>query len=167
MVISLLPALVTANVTIIIICQVGLLPATRNSPLTELLITITHNSHVSPMCSSCVPLWPRLSSLTSEGTHPLCKCLLVMWKLHLFLFFTSVLIGWKDWRWWNLSNLKSYLPLHVIYIFSSLIGSIHNIPTHAKHVLEQLLELAPPRPMTGGRRHAATSFVSGSCLCCS
>ena len=95
MVISLLPAPVTANVTVIIICWVGLLPAARNSPLIELLVTVTHNSLVSPMYSSCVPLWPRLSSLTSEDVHPLTKRLLIMRILHLFIILTTVLIGWK------------------------------------------------------------------------
>ena len=151
MIVSLLPAPVTA----IIIYRVGLLPAARNSPLTGLLVTVTHNSPVGPVCSSCVPLWPRLSSLTSKDVHPLTKHLLIMRILHLFIILTTVLIRWKHWWRWNLSNLKSQLPLHVIDVLPSLISGIHNILTHVKYVLEQLLELAPPRSMVGRGRPAA------------
>ena len=89
MIVSLLPAPVTA----IIIYRVGLLPAARNSPLTGLLVTVTHNSPVGPVCSSCVPLWPGLSSLMSKDVHPLTKRLLIIRILHLFIILTTALIG--------------------------------------------------------------------------
>ena len=111
------------------------------------------------MCSSDVPLWPGLSSLTSEDVHPLTKHLLIMRILYLFIILTTILIRWKHWRRWNLSNLKSQLPLHVIDVLPSLISGIHSILTNAKYVLEQLLELASPRSMVErGRTNAARSL---------
>jgi hypothetical protein len=81
-----------------------------------------------------------------------------MWKIHLGLILTRVLIRWKHWWRWNLSSLKSYLPLNIIDVLSSFIGSVHGILTHAEYVLEQLLELAPPGSVVGRSERSLFGF---------
>lgn len=61
--------------------------------LTNLIITVRHNSPATSVSSSGVSLWPgRLSSLTSQNLHPLTKCLLVMWCLMLMLMLMLILL---------------------------------------------------------------------------